>query len=248
MAKDLFLQVDLKKDCDDKFIINDETGFGITGFKLEDEEDVTRYKLSDIVLYTILVYNKTDEAKVEYIKNETFESEDIIRYKYRYTNMVKPKEIEIEIDGYYTLYYIAVPKELSILRQNNYYSDLNGNIYTEEDVEVSVFDIDFCQSNIMYFISDIFSVGNLRRSYLKNVYDKIFKQKDGILNKVKKNCCKDSDDIYKEITGSALSTIQYLIEECKYKEAQIVVEQLSGCGDIYKNNKKESTYSDCGCK
>lgn len=248
MTKDLLLQVDLTKDCDDKFIITDETGFGITGFKLEDEEDTSRYKLSDIVLYTILVYNKTDESKVEYIKYETFDSEDIIKYEYRYTNIIKRKEIEIETDGYYTLYYMAVPKELNLLKQNNYYSDLQGNIYDEDGNEVSVFNIKLCQSNIMYFISDLFSVGNLRRFYLKNVYDKIFKNKDGILNKVKNNCCKDSLDVYKEVTGSALSTIQYLIEECKYKEAQIVIEQLSGCGDIYKNNKNGSTSFDCGCK
>ena len=248
--KHLYIKSDL--DCDNNLIICDNTGFGINGFRKETEIDVERYKLSQVILFTVLIHHHSAGDKVIYLKTEYFDTETIEKYKYNYSALILKKEIPIKIDGYYSLYCFAIPTQIYITKQNNYLADISGNIYNESGEEITLNDIEFCNSNIMYFNRDFFSTGNLRKTFLNNVHNGIFKNKGGILDRIKGRCCESTTtlDINSSVIGSALAAIRYLLEECKYKESELIVEQLSGCADIYINNNniQLSNNSGCGCK
>ena len=83
-------------------------------------------------------------------------------------------------------------------------------------------------------------------------YNKIYKNEGGVLNKIKKGWCCDSDStdvvLTQTVIGSALAAIRYLLEACKYDQAQLIIEQLSGCGDIYIHGTGNTSQGHgCGC-
>lgn len=241
------------QNCDGDLLLCDTTGFGEQGFVREDEIDDTRYKLSQVGIYTVLKYHSSKETLIVYTDFKTFESEEIIKYKHVYNNIVVKQNIPITVDGYYTLQYFAIPKEITYEMQYNYYCDLEGNIFTQDGIEIELDDINFCYSNILYHSNKFFFYNNLRSVFLKYTYNKIYANKEGILNRIRKACCDDksgmgSSEINKDVVGSALAAIRYLIELCRYEDAQIIIEQLSGCGDIYSNNQKFANKNyGCGC-
>lgn len=247
-----YLYVKAHQDCDGDLFICDNTGFDKDGFKREDSTDTsdTRYKLSEVVLFTILHYHSSEKTSVTYTNIVEPRSEDIIKYKHFYNAVVKKQKVNIEVDGYYTLTYFAVPKSITTKGQFNYYVDENNNILNEQGEIVTFEEIDMCYSNIMYYTESFFFTNNLRNAFLKYVYNKIYSNTKGVLNKIKRLCCEgaNTQDMGQEIMGSALAAIRYLIEQCRYEDAQIIIEQLSGCGDIYDNNEIYRTkYYGCGC-
>ena len=246
--KNNYMLVDVSQDCSSDLVICDKTGFNSDGFKEETSSDTERYKLSDVIIFTVLEHKKSTESKIVHSTFREITPEEIENYNYDYLKILGENIVKIDKDGYYIIYYLAIPKVISLIGQNNYTADIEGNIYDEDGNEVTLADIEFCESNIMYYIDKLFSISNLRKEFTKYIQESMFSNKNGILSTTKSICCSKNKEMNYELVGSSLSTIRYLIEDCKFEEAELLVELLSNCDDVYLNNSSiEYTSTGCGC-
>ena len=249
------LIAEVVNDCCNQIILYDNTGFGETGFLREDEDNDFQYKLSEVGIFTVIQSNFDSKITEELVNFKIVSPDEIIASNYNYSILVPPQKLNIPSDGYYTIKYFAIPLESpKFYTQINYFCDDCGIIHdadnNEEIVEIQC--VNFEYSNALAFHSEYVFFNNLKSAYVSLMTDKLFNKSKGILTKKNFSECTKLD-INESIIGSALASIRYLVELCRYDEAQNIIENLSGCNGIYNNNRcgnncKQSTYSHgCGC-
>lgn len=135
-------------------------------------------------------------------------------------------------DGYYSLCKMKFPTK-STYEQNSdsimYYMD-DSKFYKYGGEEVSLQSIIDCDFTIPKEYLGFFSTINLKKEYVaicKEILENNFEYKCH-KNKI------DKDKIYRrDLLRSAYDIIQYLIDYCRYSEAQQILERISGCNGLY---------------
>ena len=247
------LIAEVVNDCCNEIVLYDTTGFGDTGFLREDEDNDFQYKLSEVGIFTVIEHNLMDKINVELADFKVISSEEIINSNYNYSILVPPQKLNIPSDGYYTIKYFAIPLESpKFYTQINYFCDDCGIIHDADNnaEEVEYGCINFEYSNALAFYSEYVFTNNLKAAYVSLMTDKLFDNKKGILSKKNFSEC-TKIDINESILGSALASIRYLTELCRYDEVQDIIEKLSGCNGVYNNNNctncRKSYNHGCGC-
>lgn len=248
------LIVEVINNCCNKIILCDNTGFGETGFLKEDEINNFQYKLSEVGIFTVVQSNLTSDTVTKLVDFHIVTTNEITSSNYNYSALVPPIDLNLINDGYYTIKYFAIPlNQPKFSTQINYYCNDCGEIfdYDNNNEKVEIECINFDYSNILSFRGEFVFFNNLKLSYINSMQDKLFIKNNGILSKKEFNNC-FKPDISESLIGSALAAIRYLVDLCRYDEAQDIIERLSGCNGIYNNNncnnncKKSNNYG-CGC-
>ena len=187
----------------------------------------------------------------DFIQNDSFNSDFVYVYIIQLNRInnpqnwvfIKTKQNEIfnlnlTEDGYYMIYKIIVPRDIS--KPCYYYS---GKFYKGNDqIEIA----DLVELNTSFYELETaqyyyFQVDNSRECY-KNYAKSIIDKKASIrCDSLEVN----KEDIYKrDLVRSTLNVINYLVEDCEYDEAERLLERIMGCNGLcFQTNKKCS----CGC-
>ena len=238
--------------CSQTFTINDVTGFGDDGFIYETDvpKKISDIKISDVVFYSIVKYKHSVDQVITNILIKEYTSEEVQKKNNRYNILFPQIDIPIKLDGWYELTYMIVPKKEKFIDvyDNGYYSYQN-KIYNSKHEEVSFNELNSCYTNIIFKQTELFSLSNIRNTYLNYIYKKLYNKDNQGLLSFRNNYCNTSNKSNDILLSSIISTITYLIESCRYLDAQILIEEISKCNDIYVNDKHNVSHTkyNCGC-
>lgn len=240
------LKISLKQTKDCGIVIYDENSS-----KWEPEDltsSGTNYKLSEVYLHAYLVYNPTSGSEI----GNSFIREIDVRDDIPYEEMVPCFKLSMPYDGYYTVYYLNIPK-LELFDGNferyggfefdGIYASDGVDIYKNESNDPMVYGnwvkIDpllaiaqniNAYTNIEYCSQELFSTCKLNKCYLKYIYNTSFDK----FGKVLCHTCTKEDNLnnIKRLVGDALFVIEGLLEDCLYMEAQYIIEQIMACNGL----------------
>ena len=160
----------------------------------------------------------------------------IINQVFIRTNIEDQIKFDLRLDGFYTLITLKVP-----INPIMPYYYKNGKFYKNMwEVELQeLINVNPEISKVPITYEYYFQTCNLRKCYV-NICQKIFDSQASI-RCVSSNI--DKELIYKrDLLWSALNVINYMVEYDQYEEAQRLLERITDCNGLCKNN-----LDNCGC-
>lgn len=266
------LKISFSENGTSGFTLKDTTGIGFMKFMPEQSGVSTEYyRTSDVLFLDLVSYNKISDNKLTGFKYLVKSDEGYNNYKFDYLS---------EIDGWFTIDHIILPtlnymrnfltpagketrptKELETFYDGAYIvydSDndtylqlevLNGT-YTQSKIDLYYIKEHLTNINLIGIEEQLFLIGHLEKCYedmIKYIlYNNLFEAciyKDSDLNNLYRN---------RDIVWMALELIKRLINQCKFFEAQRLLERISTCNtfctkSLGKLNLKFKT-GGCNCK
>jgi len=234
---ELSISVCQKEDC--SIVITDNTDFYPNRDGFIPQSGVSAnlsYKLSDVYLHTYLVYNKVSGSEVVDTDIKLIDTTVVTTY----SQMVPPITFRNYRDGYYTVYYLAIPNQTISQTSGRYtdstltlyYSDgeniyLNGTTLALNPLQVLS---NLWKTNIISIDNKSFSICRINKCYLDYIYSLSFDSK----GRIKCFACdsKDLAEYKKKLLSDAIFVIRSLIDQCLYMEAQNIVEEIMQCNGL----------------
>lgn len=182
---------------------------------------------------------------VKHTKDGDELNSQIVKHNVLSTEPIVPP---IKSDGYYTIYYTILPlKDYTtsgyFIDDDTIYKYTNDEIVVVQPLELievnpKTVDFDIFQQDFIYTL-------NLKKCYL-NLAMKILSLSDNC------NRCHSSDEIKdlifrRDMVWMGLNVIQFLVEECNYKEAARIIYLLLSCNGFCTECNNTIKTSSCGC-
>ena len=211
-----------------------------------------KFRYSDTVSIDVLQLNRSTEQKVQ---NPVFTVRD---------SQVKPVQLPVSFDGWFTVCHIVIPNEKWFQRElkketgsalnlyNTVYYSNGAKIYkyiNNEITEVSIEELinrNIEDTTISIVKKDYVSVCFLRKCYI-NLCQQLFNS--NIISECSNNRKNNCDLVFqRDLIWMALNVIQYLTELNQLSEAERIIEQLGrGCNGLCKQTFEQLSKSGCGC-
>lgn len=211
-----------------------------------------KFRYSDTVSIDVLQLNRSTEQKVQ---NPVFITRD---------SEVKPVQLPVSFDGWFTVCHIVIPNEKWFQRELKketgsalnlydtvYYSDgtkaykyINGK--TSEVSLEEIINRNTENTTISIIKKDYVSVCFLRKCYI-NLCQQLFNS--NIISECSNNRKNNCDLVFqRDLIWMGLNVIQYLTELNQLSEAERIIEQLGrGCNGLCKQTFEQLSKSGCGC-
>ena len=255
------VQITISEKTSYSFIVKDTTGISnnpLCGQFWPSKEQVlwSNPRPQDIVILDFVTYNKIDNSSTIYNLYDMNSDADYYRYVLNY---------KTDRDGWYTINHLYIYSWFYFLRileqkylvDGDYYVYNNGysepeipadwtvpyqkfariTMSNKEAVNMEVID----DPNLIYYAlsnptligiqEDIFCISRLEECFYNYV-------KDIFYNKLFTKCGRQEDEKFRnrDMVWMALELIKYLIKECKYYEAQRILEMIDTCNSFCNNN------------
>lgn len=211
-----------------------------------------KFRYSDTVSIDVLQLNRSTEQKVQ---NPVFTVRD---------SQVKPVQLPVSFDGWFTVCHIVIPNEKWFQRElkketgsalnlyNTVYYSNGAKIYkyiNNEITEVSIEELinrNIEDTTISIVKKDYVSVCFLRKCYI-NLCQQLFNS--NIISECSNNRKNNCDLAFqRDLIWMALNVIQYLTELNQLSETERIIEQLGrGCNGLCKQTFEQLSKSGCGC-
>ena len=264
------LRVSFTENGTSGFTLKDMTGINSTGFMTaEAGPSLQYYRTTDVIFLDIVSYNQLDDNKLTGFKYIIESDADYTKYKLDYIskidgwftvdhlvlptlnymlNFIKPTGDDTEItDTFYDGAYLVYDSDL------NKYVELNivSGVYTSTDVDLEYIKNHLDNTNLLGIEEQLFLIGHLEKCYESMI-------KYILYNNLFDSCLYKDPDISalyrnRDIVWMALELIRRLINNCKFFEAQRLLERISTCNTFCTNlinklsNAKSSTIRSCNC-
>lgn len=241
------------------FTLKDITGINDTGFRSESTPISGTYlRTQDFVILDIATLNRLDGPK--HTVNISIPKGDIgyESYEFKYSSTV---------DGWFSITHIILPtyewykslsnSQLSMAQQiffvynlaeESIYEIEIDSLYTKEESKVTIEYVlnSLVNQNLIGIAEDIFILGHLEKCFEDKIkyiyYNKLFSQC------LYKNSDLESTFRDRDIVWMGLELLKYLVRECKYDEAERIIEGISGCNDFCTNKSNvPNAYSRIKC-
>lgn len=223
-------------------------------------EDKSEYLSEDSVNFQKGYFKKSDTSSITLLYLNNIKEPSI-------KSIVYDKDVPIEFDGWFTVYYLVLPtKEWFIKTQSNQssvdilgiydliYFTQNNSVYkynpkTQEIDEVldlsEILEINPTNTTISITKQDYISICFLTKCYI-NLCQQIFESRGLIQCQNKNNI--DDELIYKrDLVWMALNVIKYMVECNQLYEAERIIELLHSCNGVCNNEKTNTNNYGCGC-
>lgn len=264
------LKISFSENGTSGFSLRDTTGIGFTKFMPEQSGVSTEYyRTSDVLFLDLVSYNKLSDNKLTGFKYLVKSDNGYNKYKFDYVSTV---------DGWFTVDHLILP---TLDYMENFVIPLDSSEESPEDTfydgSYLVYDIDsetYLQMDIVngryikteidiHYIKEHLTNINLIGieeqlfliGYLEKCYEDMIKYI--LYNNLFERCIykdTDLDTLYRnrDIVWMALELIRRLINQCKFFEAQRLLERISTCNtfctkSLNKLNLKLKT-GGCNCK
>ena len=257
------------------FLVKDTTGISnnpLCGQFFPSNEQIlwSNPRPQDVVILDFITYNKIDEPSTTYRLYEMKSDADYYRYALHY---------KCDRDGWYTINHLYIYSwnfflnllGYDYLVDGDYYVYNNGYFDGEENwtvpyqkfakitmINKQAMNMEIIDDpNLIYYAlsnptligisEDMFNISRLEKCF----YDKVT---NIFYNKLYTKCGRQEDEIFRDrdMVWMALEIIKYLIKECKYYEAQRILEMIDTCNSFCKElssaGYRYGSYSrNCNC-
>ena len=236
------------------------------------EKDNNEYINEDNELYSIRSYKYSESITINVVSSITSDGEYTIQAEELVTHVstgIDQADVEFPIDGLYEVTHIILPNQLYISKWSDsfttaHYSDLY--YYDEEDNQYKLYNIKTKES-IVVTLDNILEVNSLSENkeggktsiirsdqntfcmcYINECFYRLCKD---ILSKFCGKCINKlgytKEDVYnRDIIWMSINIIKYLIGFGQYYEAQRILESITQCGNICREQNPKKG-GGCGC-
>lgn len=249
------------------FTLKDITGIGEFRFMPADSGVSNEYyRTTDVIFLDLVTYNAIDNPKLTGFKYIIDSDDSYLNYKLDYIsnidgwftvdhivlptmdymlNFISPSGTEAKEDTFYNGVYLAYDKS------NDQYVELTvtDGLYTQTIVTLPYIKEHLTNINLIGIEEQLFLIGHLEHCYesmikfilYNNLYDKCL-YKDSDINNLFRN---------RDIVWMSLELIRRLINQCKFFEAQRILERINTCNTfcstllIKLQNKYKSKSCNC---
>ena len=238
------LQIEVNTDESCKVLITDISEY--SGYTGNNTTYINGY--SNFITFDLIQINKSLEPEL---------SAPIVTEHY---DQDCPIILPIDFDGWFKIYHIVMPTKECIdenktylSRETTFYYSDGEQIFKFRDGQETVTDIyEIMERNTegtsIYRVSqDFFSICNLRKCYI-NLCNKIFDSMNTQSRCWDKGSVDSNLRFKRDMLWMAINVITYLVQNCRFSEAQSLLERLDTCNGLCDDvSYAGSSKSGCGC-